>query len=37
MKITLSADHRALDGAQVATFLQSVKKYLEQPLLLAIS
>ncbi|MDQ3657626.1 MAG: pyruvate dehydrogenase complex dihydrolipoamide acetyltransferase, partial [Chloroflexota bacterium] len=33
MKITLSADHRALDGAQVATFLQSVKKYLEQPLL----
>jgi len=37
MKITLSADHRALDGAQVATFLQSVKKYLEQPMLLAIS
>ncbi|MBA3275869.1 MAG: pyruvate dehydrogenase complex dihydrolipoamide acetyltransferase [Chloroflexia bacterium] len=37
MKITLSADHRALDGAQVATFLQSVKNYLEQPMLLAIS
>ncbi|MBA2469812.1 MAG: pyruvate dehydrogenase complex dihydrolipoamide acetyltransferase [Chloroflexia bacterium] len=37
MKITLSADHRALDGAQVATFLQSVKKYLEQPMLLAVS
>jgi len=37
MKITLSADHRALDGAQVATFLQSVKMYLEQPMLLAIS
>ncbi|MDQ3540845.1 MAG: 2-oxo acid dehydrogenase subunit E2, partial [Chloroflexota bacterium] len=37
MKITLSADHRALDGAQVATYLQTVKKYLEQPMLLAIS
>jgi len=37
MKITLSADHRALDGAQVATFLQSVKTYLEHPMLLAIS
>lgn len=37
MKLTLSADHRALDGAQVATFLQSVKRYLEVPMLLAIS
>ena len=37
MKITLSADHRALDGAQVATFLQSVRKYLENPMLLAVS
>jgi pyruvate dehydrogenase E2 component (dihydrolipoamide acetyltransferase) len=37
MKITISADHRALDGAQVATFLQSVRKYLENPMLLAIS
>jgi pyruvate dehydrogenase E2 component (dihydrolipoamide acetyltransferase) len=37
MKITLSADHRALDGAQVATFLQSVKGYLENPMLLAVS
>jgi pyruvate dehydrogenase E2 component (dihydrolipoamide acetyltransferase) len=37
MKITLSADHRALDGAEVATFLQSVRKYLENPMLLAIS
>ncbi len=37
MKITISADHRALDGAQVATFLQSVKKYLENPMLLAVS
>ncbi len=37
MKITLSADHRALDGATVATFLQSVKTYLENPVLLAVS
>jgi pyruvate dehydrogenase E2 component (dihydrolipoamide acetyltransferase) len=37
MKVTLSADHRALDGAEVATFLQSVKKYLENPMLLAIA
>src|SRR5690606_41979756 len=36
MEITQSADHRALDGAEVATFLQSVKKYLENPMLLAI-
>ncbi len=37
MKITLSADHRALDGAQVAGFLRSVKALLENPMLLAVS
>ncbi len=37
MKITLAADHRALDGAEVAVFLQSVKRYLEHPMLLALS
>jgi len=37
MKITLSADHRALDGAQVAGFLGSVKTLLENPMRLAIS
>lgn len=37
MKITLAADHRALDGAEVAIFLQSVKRYLEHPMLLALS
>ena len=36
MSITLSADHRALDGAEVATFLQSVRTYLENPVLLAV-
>lgn len=32
MKVTLSCDHRALDGAQGALFLQSFKKILEHPL-----
>lgn len=36
MSLTLAADHRALDGAEVATFLQSVRKYLENPMLLAV-
>ena len=36
MSITLSADHRALDGAEVAAFLQSVRTYLENPVLLAV-
>lgn len=36
MKLTLSADHRALDGAEVATFLGTVKKYLQNPLLLSV-
>jgi pyruvate dehydrogenase E2 component (dihydrolipoamide acetyltransferase) len=37
MKITLSADHRALDGAEVARFLQAVTRYLQNPMLLALS
>jgi pyruvate dehydrogenase E2 component (dihydrolipoamide acetyltransferase) len=37
VKLTLAADHRALDGAEVAQFLQSVKRYLENPMLLAVS
>lgn len=32
MKITLSCDHRALDGAQGARFLQTLKEILENPL-----
>jgi len=32
MKVTLSCDHRALDGAQAARFLQKFKDILEQPL-----
>jgi pyruvate dehydrogenase E2 component (dihydrolipoamide acetyltransferase) len=32
MKVTLSCDHRSVDGAVGAAFLQSVKKYLESPI-----
>ncbi len=35
MNITLSADHRVTDGAEVARFLQAVKRYLENPLTMA--
>jgi pyruvate dehydrogenase E2 component (dihydrolipoamide acetyltransferase) len=37
MTVTLAADHRALDGAEVAVFLQSFRRYLENPMLLALS
>jgi pyruvate dehydrogenase E2 component (dihydrolipoamide acetyltransferase) len=32
MKVTLSCDHRSVDGATGAAFLQTLKKYLENPL-----
>lgn len=31
MKITLSCDHRSVDGAVGASFLQTLKKYIENP------
>jgi pyruvate dehydrogenase E2 component (dihydrolipoamide acetyltransferase) len=31
MKITISADHRLLDGVLAARFVQEVKKSLETP------
>ena len=31
MKITLSCDHRSVDGATGAAFLQTFKKFLENP------
>jgi pyruvate dehydrogenase E2 component (dihydrolipoamide acetyltransferase) len=34
MKLTLSADHRAMDGADGAKFLKTLQKYLEAPSLL---
>lgn len=36
MKVTLTCDHRAVDGAIGAQFLQRVQKYLENPVLLFI-
>jgi pyruvate dehydrogenase E2 component (dihydrolipoamide acetyltransferase) len=36
MKVTLSCDHRVVDGASGAAFLQTVKKYLENPMLMLI-
>jgi pyruvate dehydrogenase E2 component (dihydrolipoamide acetyltransferase) len=36
MKVTLSADHRVTDGAEVAQWLEVFKRYIEQPALLLI-
>lgn len=36
MTLTLSADHRVVDGSDGALFLQTVKKYLEHPAILLI-
>lgn len=36
MKLTIAADHRAVDGAEVARFLQTVRGYLESPMSLAL-
>ncbi len=32
MKVTLSCDHRSVDGAMGAAFLQTLKKYMENPI-----
>jgi pyruvate dehydrogenase E2 component (dihydrolipoamide acetyltransferase) len=32
MKVTMSCDHRAVDGATGAAFLQTLKSLLEEPL-----
>jgi pyruvate dehydrogenase E2 component (dihydrolipoamide acetyltransferase) len=36
MKVTLSSDHRVIDGASAAKFLQTFKEILENPLALAL-
>ena len=32
MRVTMSCDHRVIDGATGAKFLQTVKRYFENPL-----
>ncbi|MFM1931881.1 MAG: hypothetical protein RL226_1184 [Bacteroidota bacterium] len=36
MKVTLSCDHRVVDGASGAAFLQTFKKYLENPVMMLV-
>jgi pyruvate dehydrogenase E2 component (dihydrolipoamide acetyltransferase) len=36
MKMTISCDHRVMDGAMGARFLQDVKRLLEEPLRLLV-
>ena len=36
MRVTMSCDHRVIDGATGAKFLQTVRRYFENPLLLVI-
>jgi pyruvate dehydrogenase E2 component (dihydrolipoamide acetyltransferase) len=36
MKITMSCDHRVIDGAAGAQYLQTLRTYIEQPLRLVL-
>ena len=36
MKVTLSCDHRVVDGATGAQFLQTVKQFLEEPMMMLV-
>jgi pyruvate dehydrogenase E2 component (dihydrolipoamide acetyltransferase) len=36
MTLTLSSDHRAVDGVQAARFMATLRQFLENPLSLAI-
>ena len=36
MKVTMSCDHRSVDGAVGAAFLQTLKKYMENPIVMLV-
>jgi len=36
MKVTLSCDHRVVDGAKGAQFLQTFKQILEEPVIILV-
>ena len=36
MRVTLSSDHRVIDGAEAAQFLQTLKELLENPVRLVL-
>ena len=36
MKVTMSCDHRSVDGAVGASFLQTLKKYMEKPVIMLV-
>jgi pyruvate dehydrogenase E2 component (dihydrolipoamide acetyltransferase) len=36
MNLTLSADHRVVDGALAAKFMKTLQKYLENPAILLV-
>ena len=36
MKVTMTCDHRVIDGALGANYLQALRKYIENPILMVI-
>jgi pyruvate dehydrogenase E2 component (dihydrolipoamide acetyltransferase) len=36
MRVTMSCDHRVIDGATGAKFLQTLKQYLEEPAMMLV-
>jgi pyruvate dehydrogenase E2 component (dihydrolipoamide acetyltransferase) len=36
MRLTMSCDHRVIDGATGARFLQTLRSYLEEPMMMIV-